>query len=1068
MLTTWKQTRTSIEYPIHASNNGGGSAKKKKKKSRKSLAETEISSSTPDVIGAQFVGPFFQEKANPSSSVGNKKRRKFNNDSTSGGSGNTTSMDHTDPILCLTSPHRVVFMEKGEKDSIASGNFTESKTRNYVTRPGAGSRFSLSGGSTGQKASNDGTTFAGMFPPGAQYDPASNLIYAIRNGGAEVAIWTAAPSSSLPGPDDDAFGDEGSNGINGTKGRKLNPRENARKRKPIQQKAAVHGGSGSAADGIISQRLQIPEGKVAVTLTPFSIPALAEGAAGCCDDGSVWVAIRFQTGEFELLIAEGSSMVEKAAKGSASAVKKKRKSLAKTKIEDKKDGWVLLDSRATGTMERHDGKTSVLLSIQSAIFPEDKAQVVFRNCQVRIHNEESNNHTAINFQRFKEQNILQLETSGSDIAAKFDASADSLTIVHRKNEERWMFTSVDLSRSSGALINSMVTFPLPFEMNRPTVFSFGNVGQNVVAVLMKSHSIEQPETSVMSMRIIDFRRKAELSSICWIEGDDSEIEELRPIFKDILLNRMLQGKRCHGMITSELDGSIALLTTSKDDKGSLDVVFSKLDMNSTALQNAPAPSNYTSLASALRSAATSSSHPAEANETPLPKGRSITNMAKAISSESASNGVHLSMVDDAVDQACKLLATSAKELIELTGVRIAENGSIANGKSRKGPKASEKNAPLISWMKVYHDSCALILKAKGGELTPNNSEVDTLMSCESAKTNEMPKRFVEAAFKETATILLTLHREEAQKKSHTDFQMTIQEASRTLVEVLQTNLISARADYGLGLLHRGNVFFSILQACPSLSSADVASGNIGKLHVVDAILEHVRDIPEGALVSILRSVIRTVRVDDVVGYYSSAQDKFKKGARLSNQYKEMADKQEDSQKQIGTRLLSQAVLDFTSKVVTYSNCNQSFLTKAMRDSINTSGEVETLLLTLAKLLKLGSALSEDDNDPANDSNSNQVSLSLGTIHWISALTDAHMGTLMKLTNEGGLVIDRIQRAVRSAMAQLEFANEVREISDLIMSGMPGESTCPVTKSAAAQSSSGDTVIVPYSMERLAF
>mmetsp|Transcript_7987 Transcript_7987/g.18012 ORF Transcript_7987/g.18012 Transcript_7987/m.18012 type:complete len:1067 (+) Transcript_7987:222-3422(+) len=1066
MLTTWKHTRTSIEYPLHASNHGEGSAKKKKKKSRKSLAESATPSSTPDVIGAQFVGPFYQEKANPS--TGNKKRRKFNNDNTSGATG----MDHTEPILCLTSPHRVVFMDKGENDTIAaSGNFTESKSRNYVTRPGAGSRFSLGGTVTGHHTtSKDGTTFAGMFPPGAQYDPASNLIYAIRNGGAEVAIWTAAPSSCIPGPDDDAFGDEVSNGINGTNGRKLNPRENARKRKPNQQKGAVHGGSGSSADAVISQRLQIPQGKVAVTLTPFSIPALAEGVAGCCDDGSIWVAIRFQTGQFELLIAEGSSMVEKAAKGKTSAANKKRKSLAKTKSEDKKDGWVLLDSRATGTIDRHDGKTSVLLSIQSAVLPEDKAQVVFRNHQVRIHNEESDKHTAIHLQRSKEQNILQLATSGSDIAAKFDASADSLSIVHRKNEDRWMFTSVDLSRSNGALINSMVSFPLPFEMNGATVFSFGKVSQNVVAMLMKSQSSEQPETSVMSMKVIDFRRKAELSSICWIEGDDTEIEEPRSIFNDVVLNKMLHGKRCHGMITNELDGSIALLTSSKDDKGSLDIVFSKLDMNSTAPQNAPVPSNYTSLASALRSAATSASHPAEANHSSLPKGRSSTNMAKAISSELDNTSAHQSMVDDAVDQACKFLATSAKELIELTGSRIPDNGSIANGKGRNGSKASKKNECSISWMKVYHDSRMLIVKAKGGKQNKNlvngiRCDVDTVMA---SMTNEMPKSFVEAAFKETATILLLLHREEASTKLQKDFQKTIQEATRVLLEVLQTNLISAQTDYGLGLLHRGNIFFSILQACAFLSLGDVGNGNIGKLHVIDAMLEHVRDIPEGALVSILRFVLRNVRVDDAVAYYSSLQEVSKKGTRLSNQYKEMSGNQGDSQKQIGNRLLSEAVLDFTLKVVTYSNCNQSFLTKAMRDSINTSGEVETLLLTLAKLLKVGSTVREDDDDLDNHYNSNQVSLTLGTIHWISALTDAHMGTIMKLTNEGGLVIDRIQRAVRAAMAQLEFANEVREISDLIMSGMPGESTSLVTKSSITQSNAGDTAIVPYSMERLAF
>jgi hypothetical protein len=250
---------------------------------------------------------------------------------------------------------------------------------------------------------------------------------------------------------------------------------------------------------------------------------------------------------------------------------------------------------------------------------------------------------------------------------------------------------------------------------------------------------------------------------------------------------------------------------------------------------------------------------------------------------------------------------------------------------------------------------------------------------------------------------------------------------------------------------------------------------VGKLHFIDAMLEHVRDIPEGVLVSIVRFVLRNVTVEDVVTYYSTVTQETasSKGIRLSNQYKDTTDAQEDGQKQaVGTRLLSEAVLDFTSKMVTYSNCNHSFLSKAMQERIKSDGEVETLLLTLSKLLKLGSTrklLREDNDDSSPDDNphSNQVSLSLGTINWITALTDAHMGTILKMTNEGGLVIDRIQRAVRSAMAQSEYANELREISDLMMSG-DAKADNLVTKSSLAQSKSNDTAIAPYTIERLAF
>ena len=47
-------------------------------------------------------------------------------------------------------------------------------------------------------------------------------------------------------------------------------------------------------------------------------------------------------------------------------------------------------------------------------------------------------------------------------------------------------------------------------------------------------------------------------------------------------------------------------------------------------------------------------------------------------------------------------------------------------------------------------------------------------------------------------------------------------------------------------------------------------------------------------------------------------------------------------------LLSEAVLDFTLRIVAYSNFNHSFLTKAMLDTIDSGGELETLLLTQAR------------------------------------------------------------------------------------------------------------------------
>lgn len=1099
MLTTWKQTRTSIEYIPPTTDRGDQSAKKKKKSSAASTPPDDV------IIGAQFVqplarsDPFYQERvANPS---GKKKKRKSNHGHNVTGEA-SGSMD-MEPILCLTSPHRVVFMgnqieSDGRSRSAAAAadghgiNLAESKSRNYVTRPGAASRFSLCG------SSNTGGAFGGMVPSGAQYDPTSNLIYAIRNGGRGVAIWTAAPSSVLQGPDDDEVVMNGST------------KQNARKRKPQPHQ-------NDCASAIVSQCLQVPEGKVAVTLTPFSIPTSSQkgverlaaiGAAGCCDDGSIWVAICFRTtescNEFQLITVDGSSMADKdAATSGAKVTRTRRKPPAnKANTGNGKSGmsWVLLDSCATGAINSRDKlKSSVILSIHSVILLEEKdSQVVaFRKHQVHIHNRESSDATKplyVNVERCTKQDILQLGPSESDIAVKLDSKAAYLSIIHRKKNEddhRWMLSSVDISQSDGALVKSMRTFPLPLDermADATTVCSFGRVSQNVVAVLMKSQaSSEHPkEACLMSLRIIDFRRKAELSSLCWTQGGGND-EGPATIVKDHTLNKMLHGKKCHAMITNELDGSIAILLTparEDDDNGSsfVDILFSKLETNSTKTSQSQ---NATSLASALRFVATSEKSAGS-------KGNRTSNVylpdALSVSADDNSDA-RQNELDDAVDKACNLLATSAKDMIELIA-SSSDPTETTNGKSRKGrPKASKKKDECsISWEDVYHEGKVLIEESKGGQKVNSNQNLingirvaakGSSSALEPTKTNELPKRFVEAAFKESAAILLSLSREKEAPGKEKERQTAVLESTSILLEIIQTNLISARTDFGLGLLHCGNVFLSTLQAWPSsLSMTDAHKKGIlvGKLHFIDAMLEHVRDIPEGVLVSIVRFVLRNVTVEDVVTYYSSATQETasSKGIRLSNQYKDMMDAQEDGQKQaVGTRLLSEAVLDFTSKMVTYSNCNHSFLSKAMQERIKSNGEVETLLLTLSKLLKLGSTrkLSREDNDDSspddNPHSRNQVSLSLGTINWIRAMTDAHMGTILKITNEGGLVIDRIQRAVRSAMAQSEYANELREISDLMMSGEANADNL-VTKSSLAQSKSNDTAIAPYTIERLAF
>ena len=125
-------------------------------------------------------------------------------------------------------------------------------------------------------------------------------------------------------------------------------------------------------------------------------------------------------------------------------------------------------------------------------------------------------HFSVIIERFVRQEILKLESPETDVPVKMGASSDSLSIVHKAKEGGWMFTSVDLSRSSGACTYLTRTFPLPFDGEDGgawTVFLFGGVGQDVVAVLTKSQDAGRPETSAMTLKIVDTRRRAELSPL---------------------------------------------------------------------------------------------------------------------------------------------------------------------------------------------------------------------------------------------------------------------------------------------------------------------------------------------------------------------------------------------------------------------------------------------------------------------------------------------------------------------------------------------------------------------------
>lgn len=1100
MLTTWRQSRTSFEWSNSGDHCEDESTGKKKKKT--------IATNNPDValFGVHFVHTRNSLHSNNDnnradiSSNQTNKRRKLNNDTKSKSSGRASD---TEPYLCLTSPYRVIFMDKqrgGEGPSSlnsgasggSSGNLIiEGNTRNYIARPGTSSRFSLRSNNTvnvRQKHDNsseeeyddDNTTlaFSGMAPLGAQYDPSSNLIYAIRNEGVDVAIWTAAPSSTIPGPDDDIVDNHQGGNRAGFEGKKkkigfINGGKlvNGKKHKVPYQL----GDFGSSVDTVISIRLPLPEGKVAVTLTPFALPT-AVGAAGCCDDGSIWVAIRFQMNEtcgpFHILVVDGSSIIEGMTEIGAKSNPKsaKRNQSAAGAIDERKaEAWRLLDARATGIID----EGSVMLTIQSVIQSKDTAQVTLRHHQIQIENKISDEHQTLSrIERCLMQNILHIKTSECDVAVKFDL--DSLLIVHKEKDNRWMFTSVNLSKSDAALINSTRTFPIPVDrMQNSIIFSFGRVGKDMIAVLTRGRLDNGPAT-VMSLSIIDIRRKAELSSVCWVEGDNPMIYDTSSLVKDNRLSKMLTNRPCRAMITNELDGSIALLTSSSHDK-SFVIVYSTVQVSSMSVQTAPQDSTVTSLSTALKLVATSSILPLKSKVLVPIAGAGIEIAgASSIKDESIVNQRSVFDADD-IRAACEILTSSAAALIEHAKNNVANGSLITNGKRKKVSKARDTKPQTISWKEVYQDCCKMITRPKGGKIdhctSPRKvSETDKInghtaavRSSELLVSNGIPKCFIEVVFKESVTLLISLYRTRA--KNPEEFVEVVQEVTYVLLEVLQTNHISARTDYGVGTLHGDHVFVSILRACSSVSSTGAVSKSVGKSHLLDAMLLYVLDIPESALVSILSLMIRCMSVDDVVSYYSSTLKTNKKVITLSNRYKALPERQEEDERgQIATKLLSEAILDFTSKIVTYSICNHSFLTKAIRDSIKSSGEVETVLLTLSKLLKIGGSrqmLKEGEET------SMQVNISSGAIQWITALTDAHMGAISKITNDGGLIIDRIHRAVRSAMALSEFANELRKISDLVM--MRELTTIiAVPQSVIRNPKATVTAIVPYTVERLAF
>lgn len=986
MLTSWKQTRTSFEGAINDEGSGG---KRKAKKKSLNGSKTVADANAID-IGGVFVQPLdnddpsFLERNNPSSANSKKKRRKQG----ASGYADAASMD-VEPVICLTSQHRVAILGKAK-----DGNLVESKSRTYVTRPGAGSQFSLSSGAS------DDAPFAGMPRTGAKYDPGSNLIYAIRNNGTEVVVWTAAPSSVISGPDDKVD----SSKVNGKKLDEVGAHQNKKKRKAEQHDVDT---SGSSTHAIVSQSLQLPKGKVALTLTPFSTtsptangkkPLTLVGASGCCEDGSIWVAIRSVNGSssdgpFILTIADGSSFNQKEANGS------RRSGKSRTGNSE----WKVLDSRATCAIESQGRKghsnEGVLLRVYSVLYCEESGRLAHHQQHASISTKDGD-WSISHVKKSTLIDLLQLPQTKKDVAAILDTSGCLVTIVYRSDGEGWMLTSANVSQPDDTPTKS--TFPLSCS-NNESVFSFGNVFNNTSVVLTKGNG-------TMTLKLVDFQRRAEISSVN--------------------LNRTLQDKKCLAMFTNEMNGLIALLASS-EEPGSVELLHTNLGISSNSQSTSVAKG--TSLASSLRLVAQSSTSAKDVAEILPMKQRANASFGVVVSGDSFSKDGRTNSIDTIVGEACSLLLSASNSLID---GEQEEEAYPANGKRRKGKQGQKSREHSTKWDTVYQQGCVMLADARRGE--EGKPIMNGIIVHSSAESSQLPKAFVDVAFRESARLLLS-----SKKELH-------QDALPVLVSVLGTQLVSAREDYGIEA-HREHLFLRILKASHSLKD-----GNIGKLDLVDAILSNIRDIPEALLVSILRFVLRTVNLEDAVAHY----EKSPKHSKLSIQ-----SAQDVNNGKASTRLLSQTILDFTSKIVTNSKCNHSFLTKAMQDSFRGSAEVETILATLSKLLKSGKMHEQED------CGYDTVSLSMGTIDWLAAVMDAHMGTVVKITSEGGLVLDKMQRAIRSVMSQSEFANELKELADYsasVASSLDAAAAAAAKSHIAAESNSNDTVVTPYSFERLAF
>ncbi|KAL3787853.1 hypothetical protein HJC23_000395 [Cyclotella cryptica] len=1065
MLTKWRHARTSFE---HTTGTDGATNKGTHDLTNPSSGEIAISFVKP-LAGSD---PFYNERVNSSKNSG-KRRRKSNKDIVDGSS----SVDDLTPVLCLTSSHRVAIL--GYPSSNSGVNLTESKSRNYVSPPGKFTSFHLK---------NNTDSVEGVLSGGAQYDPTSNLIYAIRNGGSELAIWTAASSSTIQGPDQghDANIDVG---VSDT----VHHITKKRKERDISP----------SFDRVISQRLSFPKGKIAVTLTPFYVPLslpeeknrlLAIGASGCCEDGSVWIAICRNTNEdspFKLIVVDGSSMAETGLNGATTTTKSnKRKSTggkAKKKREDVATNVILLDSRAVGVLEsendKHTGSFNV--NVQSVVLSRDDGSVVLRHHQVRVDAKGGEEQYHIN--QSKKQTILKVP-SKDFIIASLDKYGNSLCIVHKNDEGSWTTSTVEVSLTDGTIVNSLSSLPLSRgPEGKGTLFSFGSLGQNMYAILLKEESKTPDRVLKFTLRVVDVRRKIELFAQSWFESD-SQHDATNA--SDTVMAKMMRGKHCRAMITNELDASLAFVTSSPDSSGSFGIMFSTIsatEFSSASIRENKLVSKASSLASALRAAASSEPSLTNDSSTACLSSCHLSDMTLN-SSDHLRN--HKSL-DAAVDIACKNLNEAAKSLLDFTsGFAAVDKKLVSNGKSRKD--AGHNTSELPNWKYAFLDGMAIIQESSGSKSITTKVLTNGLKNGVTGESKrhknrnvkELPKRYIDVAFRRTVSILLSIHK--SAKYSTDDVKMKLetihQEALFVLLKTLQAECLSSRDDFDFDLPNGENVLLQVLRVSSSVlgcnnglvftpSKASVEKHRMfGALDIVDAMLRHVRDLPECVLVCMIKCLMRNVAVDDVVYYYSknveaSQCSRSSEESKLAQKFYGLIvdskmDVTDDLRSQMTTKLLANAVLNFTLKIVMYSKCNHSLLSRSLRDAIS-APEVETFLVTLSKLLKYG-----DCSAYSSRNERSCVPLHTRVIDWMSALTDAHLHSILKISNQGGLVIDRIQADVRSALIQAETANKLKDIADSAVACLSERSK--QSNTLAKKCKSRESTVAAYSIERLTF